>query len=212
MGGQYMNIVLNKRLHCVIKTKQTKRTKTKHRSQRDIRNSTYAGTAGSTLHPGKSGWHRLLEDMWSDGTQSLIPAENIKNKFSIQNKEQITFPFISSSYLTGALSTAVHDPVLLILKKSPVLPAHALVFDVLHVPEHLLHHSVLLSLTDRCAAGQTDGQHFKRRQYSILPRVDKERWFKFWNIFFILCMPLKDVLLIMKMSSKEFGEKISRIY
>lgn len=61
-----------------------------------------------------------------------------------------------SSYLTGTLGAAVHNPVLLILKETAVLPAHALVFDVLHVPQHLLHHSVLLSLTDRCTARQMD--------------------------------------------------------
>lgn len=82
-----------------------------------------------------------------------------------------------SSYLTGTLGAAVHNPVLLILKETAVLPAHALVFDVLHVPQHLLHHSVLLSLTDRCTARQMDKR--SRWQYfcQCLPHVDKAHFY-----------------------------------
>ena len=51
------------------------------------------------------------------------------------------------SYLAGALGAAVHHPVLLVLKQTAVLPAHALLLRVLHPGQSVLHHHILLRLT-----------------------------------------------------------------
>ena len=49
-------------------------------------------------------------------------------------------------YLAGALGAAVHDPILLVLEQTAVLPAQVLLLGVLHPHQRLLHQSVLLRL------------------------------------------------------------------
>ena len=49
-------------------------------------------------------------------------------------------------YLAGTLGAAVHDPILLVLEQTAVLPAHVLLLCVLHPHQSLLHQRVLLRL------------------------------------------------------------------
>ena len=49
-------------------------------------------------------------------------------------------------YLAGTLGAAVHNPVFLVLEQTAVLPAHVLLLRVLHPPQSVLHHRVLLGL------------------------------------------------------------------